>query len=111
MRLRFPTLFVMLSSLNACFMGYDSRWGESKRIKQHNAVAAAPAALRATNPSEATSAEAPLPATVRTYRLRVYATAAYAAQILDWQRRATELVDDVNRVLAPSMGAQLVIDG
>src|SRR5207249_6616541 len=65
----------------------------------------------ATNPSEATSAEAPLPATVRTYRLRIYATAAYAAQILDWQRRATELVDDVNRVLAPSMGAQLVIDG
>jgi hypothetical protein len=111
MRIRFPTLLVMLSALNACFMGYDSRWGESKRIQQHNAAAAAPAGLRATAPSEASTADAPHPPAARTYRLRVYATAAYAAQILDWHRRATELIDDANRVLAPSIGAQLAIDG
>src|SRR5258706_13174966 len=108
---RLATIVLFVSCLDGCFLGFDSRWGEAKRAQQHAATAAAPASLQTASGTESTAdaPAAPTPA-VRTYRIRVYATPAYATERLDWHRRATELVDDANRVLAASIGGQLVID-
>jgi Matrixin len=101
----------LAAALNGCFFGYDSRWGQSKRIQQHNAAAAAPAALEATPPPETSSAAETRSAQgVRAYRVRVYATPAYEAQTLDWHRRVSEIIEDGNLVLGPSVGARLTIE-
>ena len=42
--------------------------------------------------------------------MRVYATAAYASQTIDWQRQVRDLIDDANELLAPSLGARLEVE-
>src|ERR1700722_8330504 len=93
-------LMALALALNGCF--FDSRWGEAKRIQQHNAAAAAPAAIESTPPPEASSAsEARAPPGVRAYRVRIYATPAYESLTVDWHRRVSELLEDGNLVLGP----------
>jgi hypothetical protein len=86
-----------------CFMGYDSRWGQAKAAQQHAAQAATPADISA-------DGDAP-PARARTMRVRVYATAGYAAQTLDWRRQVRDTFDDANGVLAPALGVRLEPEG
>jgi hypothetical protein len=104
-------LVALALALNGCFLGFDSRWGESKRIQQHNAAAAAPAAIESTPPPETpTAGEAHATPAVRAYRVRIYATPAYESLTVDWHRRVTELLEDGNLVLGPSIGARLTIE-
>ncbi|WP_394841474.1 M12 family metallo-peptidase [Pendulispora brunnea] len=84
---------------------FDSRWGESKRVQQRNAAAAAPATLRSA-PVEGGPSRGP----VHVYRVRVYATPAYAAQTMDWKHRVLDLVDDANAVLEPSLRVRLQVE-
>ena len=88
--------------VQGCF--YDSRWGEAKRVQQHNAAAASPATLHVASADGAERAPA------RVYRVRVYATTSYAAQTMDWKRKMTDLVDDANRVLERAVGARLQVE-
>src|SRR5271170_6541129 len=79
---------------NACFFGYDSNWGAAKRAQKNGAAVAAPAALESTPPPPAGSAstDEARPGAARAYRVRVYATAAYAARTLDWHRTVNDLI-------------------
>jgi hypothetical protein len=89
---------------------YDSRWGEAKRVQQHNAAHATPATLQ-TSAGEGDAV--PLAATrqaARAYRIRAYAMPAYSAQTVDWRRHVTELIEDADRVLVPSMGVRLEVE-
>jgi hypothetical protein len=40
-------------------------------------------------------------------RIRVHATAAYAAEVVDWPRQFARLLEDVNRVVEPTLEAKL----
>jgi hypothetical protein len=110
--LRLVASALLVVNLNACFLGYDSRWGQAKRAQQRNAAAAAPATLQASPAPEASATgDVARPAgTARDYRVRVYATPAYAALTLDWHRRVGEIVGDGNAILGPSIGAQLTVE-
>lgn len=82
---------------------YDSTWGDAKRAQKNAAARATPAALSARPPDDEPRAVS------RTLRVRLRATPRYAAQALDWQKQAAELVDDANRVLAPAVAVKLEI--
>jgi hypothetical protein len=103
-------LAALALTLNGCFLGYDSRWGAAKRMQQHNAASAAPAAIESTPPPETSSAGEARAGAVRAYRVRIYASPAYEALTVDWHRRVSELLEDGNLVLGPSIGARLTIE-
>ena len=89
-----------------CF--YDSRWGQTKTAQKHNAALATPAALpTASRASEASSAS---PTASHVLHVRLYATPAYSATIVDWERHARALLDDANVTLRAAIDAELVID-
>jgi len=92
----------LLAGTSSCFLGYDSRWGESKRAQQRAAAAWAPATLHASSDDRATRAT--------TYRVLVVATPQYAAQTADWQRQVRELFDDTNQILEPEIGVHLEVE-
>jgi hypothetical protein len=83
---------------------YDSRWGDAKRAQQSASRASTPSQIHASTGGE----HAPAKAT--TFRVRVFASPAYGAQMVDWQRQARDLVDDANEIVEPSLGAHLAID-
>jgi hypothetical protein len=82
--------------LSSCF--YDSRWGQQKQSEQHAAARSTPQQLR----SQALNREGRV--ADRTLRLRVYATPAYAATVLDWQKQFEALLDCANSVFVPDFG-------
>lgn len=88
---------------------YDSTWGESKRAQTRNAAHAAPAALTA-QAASSDDEPAATPVRARVYRVRVYATPLYQAQTVDYERQIRDLVEEGNRILAPSVGVKLDIE-
>jgi hypothetical protein len=85
----------------ACFLGYDSRWGETKRAQQHAAQAATPESLHASDTGSSSGG--------RTFRVRLHATPAYAQATIDWEKQARDVVDEANRMLAPAVGVRLAV--
>ena len=97
-------VFVAALSLThaACFLGYDSRWGEAKRAQQRAAKAATPESLHETNDTK------PAPG-VRTFRVRLHATPAYAQSTVDWPKQARDTIDEANRMLGSAVGVRLEV--
>ena len=93
---------VAASSSSACFMGYDSRWGQTKAAQRRAASAATPAAIAAS--------PEPSRAAVRPLRVRVHATPSYSAQVIDWPKHVSDAFDAANIVLEPAAGVRLVLD-
>jgi len=90
---------------SACFLGYDSRWGESKRAQQHLAAQSGPASIASAVP------DTPAPdAGLRTWHVRVRPDAQYLAQNMEAPKRLADLVEDANRVLGPAVAIELVVD-
>jgi hypothetical protein len=100
------SLLVVTLAEAACF---DSRWLQMQQAQASAAKQAAPSEIRAT-PETEVGPEAPGKA-VRALKVRAYATPRHAAEVVDWPRRFAELVDDANRILGPTLGARLEIEG
>jgi hypothetical protein len=90
---------------SACFIGYDSRWGEAKRAQQRVAAQSAPAAISASS-GDAPSADAAR----HVWRVRLRPTAQYLAQTVNAPKQIADLLEDVNRVLEPSLALHLDMD-
>jgi hypothetical protein len=89
----------------ACFIGYDSRWGEAKRAQPRAAAQATPASIGSS--SEGTPA---VDADLRTLRVRFLASPAYLTQTIDAPHQIGDLLEDANRVLVPRLGLRLALD-
>jgi hypothetical protein len=89
----------------ACFVGYDSRWGEAKRAQQRVAAQSGPAAIAAGDDEGRAS-----DAAERTWRVRLRPNPHYLSQTIDAPKQVQDLLDDSNRVLRPTLGLRLVID-
>lgn len=94
-----------LFSVSACF---DSSWFQAKSSQQSVAQARTPQGLQAT-PSNG-DAPPPVLANVKTMRVRVHATSRHIAEITDWQRRFSEVLEDANRVLVPTLSIRLEVE-
>jgi hypothetical protein len=92
-------------SFSGCFLGYDSSWGAQKRAQQNYVRTETPHALRPASSASALNQGG----NVRTLRVRLHATRAYAAGTLDWQRRFRDTLLDVNRVLGPTLSVRLEV--
>jgi hypothetical protein len=92
------------ASSSACFIGYDSRWGQAKQAQEHRAESLRPATLAAVGGGVELDAAKPLKA-------RVWANARYVSQTVDWQHDFRGIVEDANRVLAGGVGARIEIAG
>ncbi len=107
-RMRAVGPLVLATSLalaaSACFLGYDSRWGEAKRAQQRLAASSDPAGITPADPAPETDAGR------RTWRVRVRPDGAYLAQNLEAPRQVADLLDDASRVLGPSIALDLVLD-
>jgi hypothetical protein len=90
---------------SACFIGYDSRWGEAKRAQQRVAAQSAPAAISASS-GEAPSADAAR----HVWRVRLRPTAQYLTQTVDAPKQIADLLEDANRVLEPALALHLDMD-
>jgi hypothetical protein len=96
-------LMVLASSwLSACFLGYDSRWGEGARSQKRYAERAAPAELSGGESNTNTAANK-LP-------VRAYVTANYAAQVTDEKGRIAQLIEDANAVLGSTLALRLELE-
>jgi hypothetical protein len=91
--------------VSACFIGYDSRWGEAKRAQQRVAAQSGPAAISA----GADEGSAP-DAGMRTWRVRLRPNAQFLAQTVDAPKQIADLLDDSNRVLEPTLKLHLETD-
>ncbi len=86
----------------ACFLGYDSRWGETKRAQQAAARRATPSVIEA-RPAGGAASTAPL----RKLELRAYVSPRYSAEVTDERRQLARLVDSANEVLGPTLNLRL----
>lgn len=91
-----------LLATSGCFF-YDSRWGQQKQAQQHQAARLAPRKL------ERQSAQPELRAR-RTLTLRVYATPAYQASIVDWEQQFQHQLDCANATLVGDFGVSLQVE-
>jgi hypothetical protein len=89
----------------ACFLGYDSRWGETKRAQQRVAAQSGPATIAASSPTS--QAGVASDAHPRTWRVRLRPNARYLAQTVDAPKQAADLIEDANRVLEPTLALHL----
>ena len=89
----------------ACFLGYDSRWGEAKRAQQRLAAQSVPEAI-----SASAEPDAPPESARRTWRVRVRPDGMYLAQNMDAPRQIESLLEDAGRILGPAIGLELVLD-
>jgi hypothetical protein len=80
---------------SACFLGYDSQWGQAKAGQQRVASATQPASIESAAVPEGPRGE------TRTWRVRFRPNAQYLAQTLDAQNQISHLVEDADLVLAP----------
>jgi hypothetical protein len=83
---------------------YDSRWGEAKRAQQRAAVATKPADITPSSSSSGPVAQR------RTLRIRVRPNDRYLAQTIDAPKQIADLVEDANRVLGPTVDAEIEVD-
>jgi hypothetical protein len=102
-----PGLLLALAAAlcgSACFLGYDSRWGQAKASQQRVANETRPASI------ESVAGDKPArKAAARVWRVRFHPNAQYLAETVDAQKQIADLVDDANGVLA-SIGLRLEID-
>jgi len=98
-RLTSVVVLVALPFAAGCFVGYDSGWGQQKRAQQHAARRSTPAQL----PRDSSGV---LPGGRRVLKVRVYATAGYAASVLDWKKQFSALIGRVNAVFGAEFGAR-----
>lgn len=89
--------------VSACFLGYNSSWGETKRGQQRLAEAGAAANIASDEP-------APPAAAKRVWRVRFRPDGQYLAQTIDAPKQLAALLDDANRVLAPALALRLELD-
>ena len=82
---------------SGCFF-YDSRWGQQKQPQVHAAEHLTPQELHAG------SSRAPVAS--RALRVRVYATPAHAAAVIDWQHQFGAVLECANGVFAPDFGVR-----
>jgi predicted Zn-dependent protease len=101
---RLAALFATVLSTSACF---DSSWFQGKSSQQSVAQARTPQTLRGTQGDG--DSPPPTLAKVRTMRVRARATPRHIAEITDWQRRFSEMLEDANRVLVPTLSVRLEI--
>ena len=92
-------------ALSACFLGYDSRWGQAKAAQKRLAASSAPAEIAST-----TEDAPPSDAGKKTWRVRVRPDGQYLAQNMEAPKRVADLLEDANRVLVPSLGLELDLD-
>jgi hypothetical protein len=95
----------LLLSSPACFVGYDSRWGEAKRAQQRVAADSKPASI-----TGSLGAEERPDAAIRSLVVRIRPSGRYLAQTVDAPRRVRDLIDDSNRVLESTVGVRLELD-
>jgi hypothetical protein len=92
-------MVILGAGLSACFLGYDSRWGETKRAQQRAAKASAPASITPSDDRSSRRSDADQ----RTYRIRARTTARFLAQTVDAPKQIADLLEDANRVLEPTL--------
>jgi hypothetical protein len=78
---------------------YDPRFGGYTAEQRRTAAHLSPAAVEGQRPAEGVVR--------RTATVRACATAAYSAEMLDWETRFEELLRNANSVLEPSLGLTL----
>jgi hypothetical protein len=103
-----PAMVAALTLPSAC----SSAWMDPTRAQRNAAQRAAPAEIHAT-PAHEGGGESEVPpspsASLRVLRLRALATPRYAAQVVDWPRQLEALLDEVNRVLGPTLSARITL--
>lgn len=77
---------------------YDSQWVEHEAEKKRAAARLHPATLTAENGRAGAT---------RVALVRAYATRAYAAETVNWERQFDDLLHDANQVLEPALGLSL----
>jgi hypothetical protein len=87
----------------ACFVGYDSRWGEAKRAQQRVAASDKPATISAEGNQGRVAKE-------RTLRMRARPSARYLAETVDAPKQIASLIDDANGVLSPALACRLELE-
>jgi hypothetical protein len=92
------------ASLSACFVGYDSSWGQAKAAQQRLAARSTPGSIGAATADQGHERSK------RTLRIRLRPDTHYLAQTVDAERQLRELVEDANGVLAPGLGLELEVD-
>ncbi len=85
----------------ACFLGYDSSWGQAKAAQKRLATQSTPGPIATTGDDSHRTARK------RTYRVRLRPDAQYLAQTVDPERQMGDLVEDADRVLEASLGLHL----
>jgi hypothetical protein len=94
-------VLVAISATAGCF--FDSRWTQAAPTQRQAAQRFTPAKMEATS-------SRPRPGAVRTLRVRVHAAPSHAAEVIDWQHRFEEIVEDANLVLGPELGIALEVE-
>jgi hypothetical protein len=88
----------------ACFLGYDSSWGQAKAAQKRLAAQSTPGPITAAEDDSHRTAPR------RTYRIRLRPDAQYLAQTVDPERQLAELVEDADGVLSASLGLHLEVE-
>ena len=88
----------------ACFLGYDSSWGQAKAAQKRLATQSTPGPIAASGDDSHRSAPK------RTYRIRLRPDAQYLAQTVDPERQMADLLEDADRVLEASLGLHLEVE-
>lgn len=98
MRLLLRSVPVLVGLCVGCF--YDSRWGQQKKEQRHEAARLRPQRLEHAQ-------SRPRQADRRVGRVRAYATRAYIAETLEWEKRFDGLLRDASRILESELGIVL----
>lgn len=96
-----------MAACAGCFAGYDSRWGEEKKLQRQRAAQSAPTLRGETAPDD----EGKPPSTARKLRVRAYVARAYTTQVADVPRTLRDLFEDANDVTEPALGVRLELEG
>ncbi len=88
----------------ACFVGYDSRWGQAKAAQKRLAAESTPEAINAPSVDQASRVA------TRTYRVRFRPNAHYLAQTVTPERQLEQLLSDSDGMLRSAIGLRLELD-
>jgi hypothetical protein len=88
----------------ACFVGYDSRWGQAKASQQRIAAHYTPGEVSSASADSRAASEH------RTYRIRLRPNGHYLSQTVDAEGQLRALVEDADRVLEPTIGLHLEME-
>lgn len=86
---------------SACFLGYDSQWGQAKAGQRRVASQTAPASIASAAEAREGGEAGQARGEVRTWRVRFRPNAQYLTQTIDAQAQIAHLIEDANGVLAP----------